>query len=71
MGGHPGLPKSFRDIAEDLNTKCSDGEKYQPKRAEKWTTFTVFHMFKRAEKFGLYEKIKTPKRREKGMKKAA
>ena len=71
IGNRKRPPISFRDIAEDLNTKCSDGEKYQPKRAEKWTTFTVFHMFKRAEKFGLYEKIKTPKRREKGIKKAA
>ncbi|GEM_PF-700674 len=58
--------KSFRQIAEDLNIKCSTGERYyQPKRAAKWTAFTVFHMFKRAGKLGLYEKVKTETRHEK------
>jgi DNA invertase Pin-like site-specific DNA recombinase len=71
IGNRKRPPKSFRDIAEDLNTKCSSGENYQPKRAEKWTTFTVFHVFKRAGELGLYEKITTPKIRKRGIIKAA
>lgn len=57
--------KSFRQIAADLNNKCLVGEKYQPKRAGKWTTFTVFHVFKRAGDLGFYEKITTPKKQSK------
>jgi len=55
IGSRKRPPKSFRQIAIDLNTKYLSGYNYKPKRADEWTTFTVFHMFKRAEKLGFYK----------------
>mgnify|MGYP001271645743 CR=1 FL=1 len=55
--------KSFRQIAIDLNRKCLVGNNCNPKRANQWTTYTVFHMFKRAGKLGFYEIINLTKKK--------